>query len=1038
MVFPILPVPQASATSAWISAWPEDFNGTGMELDNCTLERFGAGGAIHLKQSGNWMNLNLPRQPSADWAYGLAPVGNQDRIVIYGGEGRIAGGMRYINETWVYDIRNNTWKQMAPITNPGFRSSPAMAPVLNDDRVLLFGGDHGSAPPTTWVYDLGDDQWYLQTPQVHPGWRAELAMAPIYNSTEIVLFGGTGDRFMYCDTWIFDTAKGQWAEVTPLDHPPPRYRHAMAPVWSTDQAVLFGGSYNREYYNDTWIFDAGERRWYEKKPANSPPPRESPGMTGLFRSDSVFLFGGWPASPNGKVLDTWIYNSTDVSWEQRYPSDYPKLPSSFELATSREDGNVIMYGDKETWAFNFSLFQRSGVFGSPYHDMGGDSKPISICWTIDAPEDTSIFIRIRTGQSLPDLMKRPFLGPDGTDATHYDEESTLWWGHFGNRYIQYQTVLRTSNLTRTPVLAGVRIDFNRIPGIPAILRPSDGEWTNTGNPVFAWTFNDSDSRSQGGFELQLSKTSNFSAPDYSSGVVDSDKSNFVLNEMVDDGMWHWRVRTRDLEGDWGPFTKDSTLGIDTVPPEEFLVEANPPTWTRGPCTISFNTSDATSGVYGHEVVIDNSNYGFQESPFTVPPLPDGPHKIVVSAYDLAGNRVESGTRIFIDNGAPAPFTPAASIPSWTNTSPQISFQAWDSASGIDQYEVRIDQSAFSVQTSPYWLPDLPDGEHAITVRAYDKVGNYRDGQVSIFLDRSGPIDLLLSANIVGWTNTDPQISFNASDTVSGIDHFEVSQKSGVFVVRTSPFMPTDLEEGANIIYIRAFDRAGNHEEGSLTLNIDKTAPEKFTPSAAPAGWTRSFPVIGFNAIDKTSGIDRYELRIDNGSFKVQSSPANLLLIPDGKHCITVRAFDRAGNFRDGTVDVFMDSSPPFNVSFGLAGGNANTHQKDVTLIINSTDGLSGLDAVCFSNDGLEYTPWEPYNTSKAWSLSPGYGKKTIFLKIRDKAGNEATASVNIDYMPPSAPALLEAGVATAAILVAAGTLAAILLHRRQKKRSTKR
>jgi hypothetical protein len=40
----------------------------------------------------------------------------------------------------------------------------------------------------------------------------------------------------------------------------------------------------------------------------------------------------------------------------------------------------------------------------------------------------------------------------------------------------------------------------------------------------------------------------------------------------------------------------------------------------------------------------------------------------------------------------------------------------------------------------------------------------------------------------------------------------------------------------------------------------------------------------------------------------------------------------------------------------------------------------------FSNDGITWTDWEAYTTSKSWTLPPGDGTKTVYYQIKDNAG----------------------------------------------------
>jgi hypothetical protein len=59
--------------------------------------------------------------------------------------------------------------------------------------------------------------------------------------------------------------------------------------------------------------------------------------------------------------------------------------------------------------------------------------------------------------------------------------------------------------------------------------------------------------------------------------------------------------------------------------------------------------------------------------------------------------------------------------------------------------------------------------------------------------------------------------------------------------------------------------------------------------------------------------------------------------------------------------------------------------------------------MAFSNDGTFFSDWEPFNESKVWDLSKETGVKSVYFKLKDKAGNEASAvSSSIKYTIPTA------------------------------------
>jgi hypothetical protein len=59
--------------------------------------------------------------------------------------------------------------------------------------------------------------------------------------------------------------------------------------------------------------------------------------------------------------------------------------------------------------------------------------------------------------------------------------------------------------------------------------------------------------------------------------------------------------------------------------------------------------------------------------------------------------------------------------------------------------------------------------------------------------------------------------------------------------------------------------------------------------------------------------------------------------------------------------------------------------------------------MCFSNDDITWSSWEPYATSKNWELTSGDGEKTVIAKFMDSSGLTATAfcTVTLQSIQPS-------------------------------------
>ncbi len=481
---------------------------------------------------------------------------------------------------------------------------------------------------------------------------------------------------------------------------------------------------------------------------------------------------------------------------------------------------------------SYSQYFSQGTLISHSLDSGNtDIKWKTLTWTATNPDDTNLKFQLRAAGATTSLSTKDFVGPDGTTGSYYTSSgSNIWSGHNNNRYIQYKAYLSSLG-NNTPILEDITIKINSIPDMPILIAPENDVWINDNTVKFSWIFIDSDG-TQNGFQVLIDNNEGFGSINYNSGEQSSSNQywQFPMGTSylkINEGILYWKVRTQDNNDDWGSYCNYWTLKIDTTEPESFQPTVDPDGWT-------------------------------------------------------------------------------------TEDRPTITFSTTDETSGIDHYEIKIDSGDFTKQSSPYNLPTQDDGIHEITIRAYDLAGNYRDEDIEVSIDTTPPKEFVPTMEPSGWSsNNQPKISFYTTDKTSGIDDYKVKIDEGNFVSQYSPYTMPPQTDGIHTVTVSAFDLAGNYREVTLDVYIDTTKPEEFRPVVTPSNWTsNNQPEISFSTNDSHSGIDHYEVKIDNGKFSEQSSPYTLPLKADGIHTVTVRAYDRAGNFRDASIKCKIDIVPP--------------------------------------------------------------------------------------------------------------------------------
>ncbi len=118
---------------------------------------------------------------------------------------------------------------------------------------------------------------------------------------------------------------------------------------------------------------------------------------------------------------------------------------------------------------------------------------------------------------------------------------------------------------------------------------------------------------------------------------------------------------------------------------------------------------------------------------------------------------------------------------------------------------------------------------------------------------------------------------------------------------------SDLEEGIWYFHIRFRNKQGWGDISHFPVRIDKTPPKPFAIKVDNEGdATNPRPLLVFEAIDSLSGIDRYEIKINQedlspllielSSKDISSGAFRLPVTSPGKHSIIIRALDKAGNY----------------------------------------------------------------------------------------------------------------------------------------------
>jgi len=535
---------------------------------------------------------------------------------------------------------------------------------------------------------------------------------------------------------------------------------------------------------------------------------------------------------------------------------------------------------------------------------------------------------------------------------------------------------------------------NEPPSPPKSLAGSPGSWSNMNSFTVSWS-NPSDISGIGSAYYKLDDPPVFDTDGIRISGSEIDQISGIT--VPGPGSYQVYVWLEDTQGNMNHSYRTFTiLYYDNSRPQSFIPLADPEGWTSDTQpAISFSTTDTLSGIDHYEIKIDDGSFFTQISPYTLPPQDDGKHTMIIKAVDKAGNFIENIVSVHIDTIQPTTFLPTADPNGWTsNTRPTVTFETTDILSGVDNYEVKIDDGVFSSQTSPYILPQQEDGTHLITVKAVDEAGNSMEGTVEVFIDTTPPGDFTPTADPGGNTNNvRPTITFSTDDAASGVDHYAVRIDDGAFIEQTSPYRLPPQDDGVHSITVRAFDRAGNHRDGEVEVNISAVRPFVNFLSPGEGEWVNILNIeISWEGNSPQGDIEKYEVAIDDGSFEDVGLNTSYTahFDDDDLHVVTVRITDAAGNVGEYDLEIHIDVTGPI-LNFTSPGDGSVLDKKDVKITWNASDrgiGISGFQIRYGTGD------YEDIGNVVSHTFNgPGDGTYTVFLKGIDKLGNEREISL---------------------------------------------
>jgi len=372
--------------------------------------------------------------------------------------------------------------------------------------------------------------------------------------------------------------------------------------------------------------------------------------------------------------------------------------------------------------------------------------------------------------------------------------------------------------------------------------------------------------------------------------------------------------------------------VDTIPPIiKITSPGNDTVFDTLSIKVTWESNDSVSGISHYAIKIDNTAWkDIGEVSYHIVKVSGlGDHIIYVRVYDKAGNYDDAKVSIkIIDDKAPNIFLKSPSNNSYINvTSIDIVFQGDDDISGIDHYEVKIDDlNWINIDTQTrYTIKNLSEGTHIIMLKAVDKMGNERIIVIKVTIDLTSPSIKLLNPTNNTYINTSAVvIEWSASDNLSGIYGYEVRIDYGNWtdVGDNTSYVLVGLSQGSYRVFIRGYDKAGNSKCINVQFIVDTDAPEieiRFPENGTE--FNKYSIMINWTAQDNF-GIQEFHIYVDGELYTVLSPTNNTVTVKlgNGWHEIGVVAIDYAGNtaFDSIKIKIQVIEYTPYIIAVAIA------------------------------------------------------------------------------------------------------------------------
>lgn len=277
---------------------------------------------VYSNKDNEWRRLPLDIHPPPRMNTRLVCDTKNQALVLFGGDSQ----SHYLADTWIYDLRNGTWRKSKALGGPEARAGHFTVYDPLTGWVIVGGGYNLRDLTDMWAYDAAQDRWWRLAGEVPTGFYITADMAPERRLIVLVTNTKKPDDTMTCNVlypvrttygYRVDAEAAVRSASLPVSEQPPMPKRP--PPENTDAT-----SAARQQVQAARLASLPDNRWVLLSAPGSLAPTRTWGSA-TFDSDrgQILYWGGGHCGYGGSDVES--YNPEAHTWRSLDPApEYPE------------------------------------------------------------------------------------------------------------------------------------------------------------------------------------------------------------------------------------------------------------------------------------------------------------------------------------------------------------------------------------------------------------------------------------------------------------------------------------------------------------------------------------------------------------------------------------------------------------------------------------------------------------------------------------------------------------------------------------------